>query len=325
MNNSEYKFVRLSSNNLADLLILIKDAYGREDSIERLKKKYNTKIWGAQFIGYIAYSRESEEVAAYYGVFPISFKHEGKVVLAAQSGDTMTHSNHRRRGLFVQLAEKTYLLAKEKGVKFIFGFPNDNSFPGFKNKLGWQFEKKMKNYNFIVPTLPVDLVMKKIGEGSLSKTRDKYCLKVLSYFMSGNIPFVFSTNENYNSCVLIKDLNYFRYKHSNNHFVYSYNNKVKLWIKYDGSLVIGDISFDNENCSESIKTKIIKEALYRIKLMASFCGIIRIKMYVSPNSNIDKIFKNIKHRDGLNIGYLDFGSNIPLGKFSFTYSDFDTF
>jgi hypothetical protein len=147
----EYMFERLTDQNLHDLQILIKDLYGREEPIENLIRKYDTSTWGVQYIGYIAYSK-NREVAAYYGVFPVMLEIHGENILAAQSGDTMTHRHHQRKGLFIQLAYMTYELAKEVGIQFIFGFPNDNSFPGFQKKLNWKFSERMNNYNFLVPT-----------------------------------------------------------------------------------------------------------------------------------------------------------------------------
>src|SRR5687768_10595824 len=123
--------------NMHFLVSLYRQVFKKKVDLEFFTKKYATRNWGAEYIGFIAFTRENLP-ASFYGVIPCVVLIESEEILAAQSADTMTHENHRNRGLFVQLALKTYELAKEEKIKFIFGFPNKNSYPGFV-KLNWQF------------------------------------------------------------------------------------------------------------------------------------------------------------------------------------------
>ena len=64
--------------------------------------------------------------------------------LASQSGDTMTHPNHRRKGLFRSLFSETKQLATKNDIKFIYGLPNSQSHHGlirfgWKEIYQWQF------------------------------------------------------------------------------------------------------------------------------------------------------------------------------------------
>src|SRR5690606_12957074 len=54
-----------------------------------------------------------------------------------QSCDTMTHSLHRRKGLFKLLANHCYSYLRNKNELFIIGFGGDESTPGLI-KFGWQ-------------------------------------------------------------------------------------------------------------------------------------------------------------------------------------------
>ena len=157
---SEYRFERLSDANLTDLLFLYKHAFKEKETISFLKKKYDTSCFGLKNIGFIAYS-SSNETAAYYGVFPVKAQINGKEILVAQSGDTMTHPKHRGKGLFITLAKMTYELAKESGVEFIFGFPNDNSYPGFVKKLNWIHYSNINTYKIKTGALPFEKIAKK--------------------------------------------------------------------------------------------------------------------------------------------------------------------
>ena len=55
----------------------------------------------------------------------------------------MTHNNHRKKGLFILLANKTFELCKELGIRIIYGIPNLNSQHGL-HKLGWSTQCIMK-------------------------------------------------------------------------------------------------------------------------------------------------------------------------------------
>ena len=96
---SEYRFERLSDNNLKDLVLLFKNAFNKDFSIEFIKKKYATEGYGLKYVGFIAYATDNTP-AAYYGIFPTKVRYNNKEYLCAQSGDTMTHSDHRGKHCF---------------------------------------------------------------------------------------------------------------------------------------------------------------------------------------------------------------------------------
>ena len=140
MNSTEqligYDIRRLDKQNLADVEKLHTSVYGRVPAENFFAKKYNTAFTGAECIGYIAYDQQMP--IAFYGVIPCFLQINGESILSAQSADTMTHPDYRNRGLFTELAERTYQLCIEEGIRLVFGFPNQNSLPGFVNKLGWE-------------------------------------------------------------------------------------------------------------------------------------------------------------------------------------------
>ena len=137
----QYSLVRLNDENFEDLLVIYKSAFGIDPSIDDLRKTFNTSNFVDKNVGYIAYFNEKEP-AAFYGVFPCFMNINGKKTLVCQSWDTMTHANHRRKGLFIKLAKKTYDLCENLGIKLVFGFPNENSYPGFVKKLNWKHETR---------------------------------------------------------------------------------------------------------------------------------------------------------------------------------------
>lgn len=132
---SDYKYIQLSESNFSDLVDLIKVVYLLNVDIVQLKKKYDTDRFGTSFVGYLAYCKDTKTAAAYYGILPIKVKINGNVLMAAQSGDTITHPKHRNKGLFVELAKRTYTLGQTLGIQFVYGFPNQYSYPGLVRKL----------------------------------------------------------------------------------------------------------------------------------------------------------------------------------------------
>ena len=85
----------------------------------------------------IYYAMHNEEIAAIYTALPVIFKINDVLLPALQSIDTMTDLDHRGKGLFPKLAAKLYSDAAENNFSLVYGFPNENSAPGFFKKLQW--------------------------------------------------------------------------------------------------------------------------------------------------------------------------------------------
>ena len=86
----------------------------------------------------IYYAFSAEKIAAIYTALPVIFRINNSLLPALQSIDTLTDIDHRGKGLFIKLASQLYNDAAANNFALIYGFPNDNSAPGFFNKLQWQ-------------------------------------------------------------------------------------------------------------------------------------------------------------------------------------------
>ena len=79
------------------------------------------------------------KIVGQYVTIPTRFSIHGKETLLAFSCDTMIHPDHRRQGMFSALARKLYdSLETHPNINLVWGFPNDQSQPGFTGKLGWR-------------------------------------------------------------------------------------------------------------------------------------------------------------------------------------------
>jgi hypothetical protein len=316
MNSSEkkleYHIERLSDENIADVEKLHKAVYGKTPRRNFFQKKYKTLFTGIQHVGFLAYSNDNLAIA-FYAVIPCFIRIDNKIILSAQSADTMTHPQYRNKGLFVELALLTYQLCDNSGIELIFGFPNQNSLPGFLNKLGWKMTEQMDC--FVIP------ISKYSWGGFLSRfpilknwiaAYRKRILKKHLLMQKGVDNSVF--NDGFGG--VYRNYNYLKYK------TYSDTGAIQigdstLWVKTDGILLIGDISvvatdFDN--------------MIHKLKKLASRLSIKEIHFHASPGTTLHKLFTDcFESIPSFPVIFKDLVRKIPLSKIKFTSADIDTF
>jgi GNAT superfamily N-acetyltransferase len=312
--NPVYSIERVTKNRLVDVQFLYKAAFNKDVDIPFLTNKFSTEVFGSSYVGYIAYA-ENGEPAAFYGVFPCMVEFGNETYLSAQSGDTMTHPTHQGKGLFTALALKTYELCREEGIHLVFGFPNQNSYPGFVKKLGWSHFDDLQAYEIRVRCLP--WIRIKNTFKLPQSIHNKWCAFIFSLLRNGQ-PF-HSSLKNGSHAVIDHSADFFTYKR------YS-DSKVKqigrhtVWFKHDDLfLILGDM-----NCSsESEFLNVVK----RMKRIAFLCGLPHLRMHCSTGTEMDKWFK--KYGNPLEatypVGGINFSNEIPLELLKFTTADNDTF
>lgn len=312
-----YQIKRIENSLYKYLKDLYKQCFNINTELINLSKKYNTRIFGKENIGFLAFN--NNEPAAYYGVFPIIMHYNNNNLLVAQSGDTMTSPKHQKKGLFILLANETYKLAKEEKIEFVFGFPNENSYPGFKNKLNWIFTGNMKTFLLKSKTIPFCEICYK--SNILNKIYLKFIKQILARYIIKpeeiNLEiFNFSKTKGR----ILHDLNFFSYKlNFENNFLIQYNN-FYLFIKPENHLYIGDVGYFEES-----KTFLFIETL---KHLGSNLKCKKIILSVSDNHWLfSYLKKHISHKDDLPIGFKTLNNNfeIDYSDIQFTRSDFDTF
>jgi len=131
-----YDLKRIGSEDFNVLIPLMKNCFGMDVDINYFRWKYTENPAGS-FVGFIAIDTFTKEIGGYYGVIPQFFEINGERKTIYQSCDTMTHSEHRRRGLFRKLAMHCYAELEKDGKLFVIGFGGGQSTPGFL-KFGWR-------------------------------------------------------------------------------------------------------------------------------------------------------------------------------------------
>lgn len=312
----EYRFEKLSDENIQDLVPIYVSAFKKDISLQELTKKFDTSFTGLKNVGFIAYSPENEP-AAFYGVFPCYMNYRGEKVLVCQSGNTMTHENHQRKNLFVSLAKITYEFCSHNGIQLVFGFPNQNSYPGFVNKLNWTHRENIQAY--ITKTRCLPFLRLKSKFPSLAPKISTYIANKLESLQTERKAFE-SIQAGGNVSVMDRSEDFLNYKTYHKSYLLEIFSK-KVWVKpSDMFLLVGDI----ENCDEKTFYEII-EKLHRL---CFWLGIPHLRFHVSSGSALEKYLTPIakKHDQSYPIGYTVFSDrSFEMETVKFTLADYDTF
>lgn len=85
------------------------------------------------------------KVVGHYAVIPMNLENNSSCISGFLSMTTMVAVDFRRHRLFQRLAEMVYERINKTGLpSIVFGFPNDNSAPGFIKRLGWTISEDYK-------------------------------------------------------------------------------------------------------------------------------------------------------------------------------------
>jgi len=309
--NGQYSINRLNSVNLPDLEKLYTTVYKKLPVSGFFSRKYNTSFTAAMYTGFIAYNGAQLPIA-FYGVIPCFIQLNDEPMLAAQSADTMTHPDYRNKGLFVELALLTFDLCRDEGIKLLFGFPNQNSLPGFVNKLGWQVAERM--HCFIVPTGSFNwrrLFRKLLVAGKLYVAYSQKFLKKYSVPQFGVENSVFADGFG----GVLRNSQYLEYK------TYSATRVIKiegttLWIKAGNELLIGDVLLSDD----------FNSIMARLKKLTRKLGLKEIHFHASPGTTLHTLFSgHFGSIPSFPVIFKDLAGDTAFDKIKFTTADIDTF
>jgi len=86
----------------------------------------------------LAVDPDNGMLAGQYVVQPQRFRCFGHETPCVLSFNTLTREAYRGQKIFIKLAERTYGRAAGEGYAFVYGCPNQNSYPGFMKKLAFK-------------------------------------------------------------------------------------------------------------------------------------------------------------------------------------------
>lgn len=260
MNHGEYSFHKLDTSHYPLLKELYADAFGSAISLEKIQQRFDTASLGSPVIAFIAIHSATGKPAAYYGVFPVKAIVNKDVIQIAQSGDTMTHSQHRKKGLFTKLAQLTYDECSKAGIKFVFGQPNEQSYHGFMQSLNWKHIDDIVRWDLKLSTktLPIPKISQRLGV--FESFYLPYAKSVLKPYTVNDIT-SFTNPLKGEQPRIHRDKNYLNYKRSENKFFLKVEG-INLWVSLTDIFWIGDLG-NYENITPSFVKK-IKQIAFRL-------------------------------------------------------------
>ncbi len=309
-----YKIRKLKQDIVGDLISIYKNAFDVDVDEDFLNKKQQVRFLNQNYVGFIAYDQNNLP-AAFYGVYACLLSYNGKTFLGAQSGDTMTHSDHKGKGLFTMLALETYQYCKENGFHCVFGFPNENSFPGFIKRLGWSHFDDLVPYLIRVKCVP--WIRLKNTFKLPQKMHNSWCRFILKSAKKGS-SFQSSCLEN-DTSVVDHSADFFQYKTYGENYLIEVCG-INIWIKFDDTfLFIGDL----EKCDEDKFVMVIKG----LKRLAFKMGLPHLRFHASSQTWGSEMFQKygVPMEVKYPVGGISFTDEIPIKKMKFTGADNDTF
>lgn len=80
---------------------------------------------------------EAGRVVAHLGTLPVTLQRGEEALSAGLWVDLMVHPDSRNLSLFLDMAEANHRHCAEAGLRLVFAFPNDRSYPVLKRMLNW--------------------------------------------------------------------------------------------------------------------------------------------------------------------------------------------
>lgn len=118
---------------------------------ESFNKELDKELWQWAYINnpfgepLVSIALHRGEVVGHYAVIPMNLENSTDKIYGFLSMTTMVAVDFRMHKLFQILANMVYTRIKNLGVPaIVFGFPNDNSAPGFTKRLGWTISEDYK-------------------------------------------------------------------------------------------------------------------------------------------------------------------------------------
>ena len=306
-----YQIVPLSTDNLDALVHLYRVVFKNKVTHRFVSQKFDSTYLGPSHFGHIALFKG--EPVAFHGAVPFRMSYRSDIQISAQYGDAMTSSKHTGRGLFTDLGHRTDQQLEEAGIRFVWGFPNQNSEYGYVNKMAWQSKERMIGFkvnttSHIAATKLVHKVTNQF-ESKMVADLDKYRIQ---NYLNGSI-----AAEN-RVVTTLRDRDFYRYKSFGGNFSVKIK-EVSFWLKLHSGILIGDVDAPDRDS--------FVKGLVELKKLAARNLISPIILQSSPETKITRWMQGLADEvfTSWMVGYKNFSSDFPLEKLKLTFGDLDTF
>lgn len=142
---SKYRIKRVTKENISELPHLMKHCFNMEVSIEYFTWKYFNNPFGS-IIAFYAIHNKTEEIAGFYGVTPMKYLINSTEKTLFRTVDSMTHSKHRRKGIWKMLINHCHKELRKQDNLITFSTSSGGKMNKGRQKEGWKSIFKMVNY-----------------------------------------------------------------------------------------------------------------------------------------------------------------------------------
>lgn len=308
-----YIFEQVSRKHYPFLQQLFLNAFHKTVSITDIERRYNTTALGAPQIGFIALEAETGEPAAHFAVLTLKIIDRGRVLLAAQNADVMTHSKHRKKGLFTKLSGFTCEQCRAIGMELLYSSPNKFSYHGLVHSSKWMHLEDIIRYDLKlkIKTFPLPKIVLK--SKFLFEKYLLYAKWVLKNFIT-EPPDEFTNKLSIDAPRVYRNRAHIQYKSGLNKFFIRIDD-VTFWIKLEDVIWIGDI-----DCYDKINETVIQ----KLKMLAYKLGYNTMVMNLNESIPLSKAFKGFKAFSKDAACYQVFNPQLNFKRMIWTGADFDT-
>jgi hypothetical protein len=155
--------IRNDYQKMADFMAL----FGPSVSITLCPELFRWKVQeNPAGTGLLFLEHHNDAVTGSTSLTPKNLMLSGRVTLGAEIGDTYTHSDFRRQGIFGRGVRRCTEFGLSQGVELIYGTPNENSLTGYEDKLDYlrcPSAKVVSLYKPLSRRLVGDIISRRVG------------------------------------------------------------------------------------------------------------------------------------------------------------------
>lgn len=289
---SELSFIAIDQNSLHHVYKLHEAVYSRPVRPLYYHEKYDTSYTGAKPVGCIAL--QNDQPVACCSALPYRMSIQSETVLAAQLCDGMTHPAHRHKGLFMDVINRMLAAAKEQGIHFVFGFPNQNSHPAFIKHLNFTQAQAMNRYTF------------RFGDSLYKKVYRRLVGQDQAHTTIPN-PLLPEGHDG-----LIYDAELIKYKSYNPNYIQQIST-TSVWMNRAGDRIIGSVS-------DVSSLDALLHYLEKKEKTAS------VTFIISAGTQLDKALSSrTRPRQGFEVVIKNLSGRYSLDRLKFQFADVDIF
>lgn len=142
MGNYQFKPISIDSETLTEIAQFLSACFPvtTKFTLNYLKWLFKDNPFGI-VQGFNAYFKD--KLIAHHPTIPVSYIIEGELKLGLLTFNLATHPDHRGKGIFTELANRTYEMINSKNYSFAIAVANQNSTHGFISKLKFELVQQL--------------------------------------------------------------------------------------------------------------------------------------------------------------------------------------